>query len=357
MKPLLEDVSEYERWLRQQCDVVEADLHAKHRRMADSPFIFLRSTYFRWARTVPSLCPQLMDSPRVTCIGDVHVENYGTWRDADSRLVWGLNDFDEVAVMPYTLDLLRLACSAALIDGLGLGRAAIARAVLQGYRRGLEGPGPVLLTQGPGWYPALAGRLADAAADFWRRFEQASDIEPPERVRQLLRSACPKDATLTKIMAIPRGGGSLGRPRFQALANWRGGFLLREAKAAVPSAWTWAIGKKRRSRLLEVACGPYRAPDPVLVLRHGYVVRRVSPDAHKLELADLGGPAMVRELLDDMGAELASVHRARKRSAKIAPDLERLGKNWLVRAMEPALQQLHDDYATWKQELRSGKRG
>jgi hypothetical protein len=34
-----------------------------------------------------------------------------------------------------------------------------------------------------------------------------------------------------------KGGGSLGRARYVAIAEWRGGHILREAKAIVPSAW------------------------------------------------------------------------------------------------------------------------
>ena len=48
----------------------------------------------------------------VLAVGDIHLENFGTWRDADGRLVWGVNDFDEAAEMPYVLDLIRLATSA-----------------------------------------------------------------------------------------------------------------------------------------------------------------------------------------------------------------------------------------------------
>jgi len=32
----------YENWLRKQCDVVKHDLDRKHKRMADSSFMFLR---------------------------------------------------------------------------------------------------------------------------------------------------------------------------------------------------------------------------------------------------------------------------------------------------------------------------
>jgi len=61
---------------REQVHVVEADLRLKHR-------------------------SDLTDAPRLLAVGDLHVENFRTWRDAEGRLVWGVNDFDEVAEMPY----------------------------------------------------------------------------------------------------------------------------------------------------------------------------------------------------------------------------------------------------------------
>ncbi|MGL1576695.1 DUF2252 family protein, partial [Vibrio parahaemolyticus] len=71
-------------------------------------------TFWRWVEVMPGVCPDLVTAPRVLAVGDLHVENYGTWRDAEGRLVWGINDFDEAFEMPYALDLLRLATSALL---------------------------------------------------------------------------------------------------------------------------------------------------------------------------------------------------------------------------------------------------
>ena len=53
-------------------------------------------------------------------VGDIHVENFGTWRDAEGRLVWGVNDFDEAARMPYAIDIVRLATSAVLAEVQGI---------------------------------------------------------------------------------------------------------------------------------------------------------------------------------------------------------------------------------------------
>ena len=40
-------------------------------------------------------------------MGDLHVENFGTWLDSRERLVWGMNDFDEACELPFTSDLVR----------------------------------------------------------------------------------------------------------------------------------------------------------------------------------------------------------------------------------------------------------
>src|SRR5947209_2221303 len=141
----VDDNTAYEAWLAMQCDVVIEDIKAKHRLMKHSAFMFLRATYFRWARQLPQICPELMNAPRVLCVGDLHLENFGTWRDADGRLVWGVNDFDEAAVMPYVLDLVRLAASIRLASGGSISNQAAAAALLKGYREGLAQPQPALL--------------------------------------------------------------------------------------------------------------------------------------------------------------------------------------------------------------------
>jgi uncharacterized protein (DUF2252 family) len=93
------DTRRYETWLRKQCDVVEDALVHKHKRMGRNTFAFLRATYYRWALKIEAWCPELADAPEVLAVGDTHTENFGTWRDGEGRLVWGINDFDEATVM------------------------------------------------------------------------------------------------------------------------------------------------------------------------------------------------------------------------------------------------------------------
>src|SRR5215467_14463268 len=106
----------YELWLGQWTPLLKPDLRLKHRRMAEDPFSFLRATFYRWIQVWPEVCRDLCEAPQVLAVGDLHVENFGTWRDIEGRLVWGVNDFDEAALLPYTLDLVRLATSAMLAN-------------------------------------------------------------------------------------------------------------------------------------------------------------------------------------------------------------------------------------------------
>ena len=141
MATIRESAHQYEDWLRKQLhgDVLEQDLAKKHDKMWESAFVFLRATYWRWAETIFDVCPDLAGGTQVLAVGDIHIENYGTWRDVDGRLAWGVNDFDEAAEMPYVLDLVRLAASALL--GSGRRRITdeeICAAILKGYRQGLR---------------------------------------------------------------------------------------------------------------------------------------------------------------------------------------------------------------------------
>src|SRR5271166_1126595 len=101
----------FERWLSNQVGLVRADLRHKHLAMGADPFSFLRATYYRWAQQFVGLDATTSRAPKILAVGDLHLENFGTWRDALGRLAWGINDFDEAYPLPYTHDLSRLATS------------------------------------------------------------------------------------------------------------------------------------------------------------------------------------------------------------------------------------------------------
>ncbi|MFI5144403.1 MAG: DUF2252 family protein, partial [Ignavibacteria bacterium] len=104
----------YEKWMTGITDVIPSEIELKHKEMEDNPFSFLRATFYRWIQLFNKNCESMLDTPVVAGVGDLHVENFGTWRDLEGRLIWGVNDFDEAYMLPYTNDLIRLTTSAHL---------------------------------------------------------------------------------------------------------------------------------------------------------------------------------------------------------------------------------------------------
>ena len=352
MASLLEDVAAYEAWLRKHCAVVEDDLAAKHQRMRASPFDFLRATYFRWARTVHDFAPELLGTPEVLSVGDTHVENFGTWRDEDSRQVWGANDFDEASVMPYPLDLLRLVVSARLAPDFKLGGRETAKEMLGGYVEGLQSPQPILLEQGAKWFRTLVNNLEDKSAGFWREVDAYADATPPEPVQSALRGCLPKGATIQRFATRRSGGGSLGRPRYLAIALWQGGRIVREAKAVVPSAWDWAAGRgETPSRILDAAFGRFRSPDPTLSTSNGFLLRQIASDAQKLDLKDVSMLDEGTKLVRAMGAEIGAIHAGQGDPHRLLEDLARRDPDWLQLAAKRAQQSVEADHALWMKHL------
>src|SRR5262249_52709448 len=111
-----ESTRRYEEWLGKQTALYPPHLKLKHDLMREGVFPFFRATFYHWIQVWPEICSELVAAPKVLSVGDLHVENFGTWRDKEGRLVWGINDFDEAYPLPYTNDLVRLAASAEIAD-------------------------------------------------------------------------------------------------------------------------------------------------------------------------------------------------------------------------------------------------
>lgn len=290
--------------------LVEADLREKRRRMRSGPFPFLRATYFRWAETVLEHCPEFAGAAAVLSVGDAHLENFGTWRDAEGRLVFGVNDFDEAAPMPWPLDLTRLVTSAVLAAGT-LAKAearAIAALLLDGYASGLPAPRAVLLDHGHPWLRPRLAVAQDVRDAYWAKMLAPTGIQRrPAKLVAALRHAVPDSGVVRAIYPRTAGAGSLGRPRLVLHVEWRGGPVLREAKLLLPSAWTLVHGPER-SHAAEAASGPHRSPDPWFSVRDGVVLRRLSPNNRKLDAASEGALLRAPRMLRAMGQDLAAIH-------------------------------------------------
>jgi hypothetical protein len=348
----------YEDWLRGQLqgELVEKDLLKKHKEMKTSAFAFLRATYWRWAELIPAHCPDLNLGPVVLAVGDIHVENYGTWRDADGRLVWGINDFDEAAEMPYAFDLVRLAASALLARAHGNtpSTEAICSSILKGYRKGLEEPEPFVLDRDHAEMRASFVATDKDRAKFWAKMQTAREEDqasPPVRFKRSLDGALPAGTSSAAYWPRSAGLGSLGRPRWVAFADWQGGPVVREAKAIVPSAWCYARPPIPSTlRIADIAQGRYRAPDPWYHLTGDDIaIRRLSPNNHKIEIDVLGASLFEHGLLEDMGCELASAHLGvTDLRAEISSHLDQRKRDWLPEATAKAVALIEADFTEWK---------
>src|SRR5262249_16266210 len=149
------------------------------------------ATYYRWARKIGTWCPEVAEAPLVLSVGDTHTENFGTWRDGEGRLVWGINDFDEAAVMPYTLDLVRLATSVALAPSRRTAVNGACSAILSGYRHGLVDPRPTLLDEQELWMRPFVACSDDDRKKFWQEVSKYPDAEPPQKVARALERSLP----------------------------------------------------------------------------------------------------------------------------------------------------------------------
>jgi hypothetical protein len=346
----------YETWLGRQIRLIPADLRLKHKAMRDSSFGFLRATFYRWAQVFPEVCPREFDSPQLVAVGDLHVENFGTWRDIEGRLIWGINDFDEACRQPYLIDFVRVLTSVALATAenhmeLAVGDAL--EAFVAGYRERMEsGGGPIVLAEE---HPAL-GTMAKARlknpARFWSALTglPSTRMAIPDDVRRGIKYLLPgKGVESLRYVHRIAGLGSLGRRRFVAIGQWRGALIAREAKELAPSACVWA-GWSKNARICykEVLAHSVRCSDPFVGLYKNWVVRRLAPDCSRIELASLGETRDELRLLRNMGRETANVHLADGRRKRILKDLDRRKASGLLKAVSNMAAQIRKDWKAWK---------
>ncbi len=365
---ILDSTADYEGWLGEMTDVQRSAIARKHNEMRKGPFPLLRATFYRWVKHWQVLCPELdsRDQDVLLSVGDLHVENFGIWLDSRQRLVWGINDFDEACELPFTSDLVRLATSIALAAEMIEIQAPlreICHRVLGGYREGVEAEGRPILVE-KGGHPQLK-QLAAAirsTSKFWRKHLNRVDsprigaAHLPSRLEDVLRASLPREARPTyRKERKPGGLGSLGRRRFTAVVGNGKTRDMREAKALVPSALYWWKDRPRMlsqtGTLLQRAI---RDPDPHLQVHDKWLVRRIAPDALKIDLPASQEDqrlALAPMLLRLMGFETANIHLGSRCPADLIHSLDslarELGSRWLEEATERMVRAVYKDHRAW----------
>ena len=354
---IVDSTESYEAWLADHTDVVAGDLERKHEKMDSSPSTFMRATFYRWAATFPERCAEAADAPTVLAVGDLHVNNFGLWRDAEGRLAWGVNDFDEAHELPYTNDLVRLAVSAGLVDeeaNLDMCLEDACDAIVKGYRAGLrKGGRPFVLAERNDWIRELALTRLVHPDRFWAKLDKlpvVAEDEVPTDARGALEALLPDPGMPHRLARRVAGVGSLGRPRFVAIAEWSGGRVAREAKAVVPSACTWSGGGGGGPHYDRFFRSAVRSRDPWVALQGDWIVRRLAPDCTRIELDSLPDDERQQvKLLKAMGRETANVHLATTEPEPVLSDLDSREPDWLYKAAEAMLKTVKRDWRDWRQ--------
>jgi hypothetical protein len=353
---IFEASTAYEDWMRDRVDVVETHLKSKHAHMRKDLFRFLKGTFYRWIELWPTnVADEIRTAPTILACGDVHVDSFGTWRDLEGRLVWGIDDFDEAYQLPYTNDLVRLVASVKIAVDSGLLKLPLREAsdvIVESYRHTLDcGGAPITLAEQEHYLEHLGIEAIKPVRHFWKKLNHlpVTHKRVPRDARRALEKSLPGGFAYKLVRRIA-GTGSLGQPRFVAIGDWKGGCVAREAKAIVPSACVWRAGQTRdhnySERLLKSAI---RAHDPFQSVREGWLIRRLSPDSNPIEIFRWPKERDETVLLRSMGREVANIHLANpRRIAAVMDQLKSLPGDWLHASAKTMAKALEKDWKHYR---------
>jgi hypothetical protein len=186
---------------------------------------------------------------------------------------------------------------------------------------------------------------------FWKKFSRLVPLKSPLKrdVIDAIETIMPDANIRMKFGHRIAGLGSLGRERYTGLGVWEGGNIAREAKAWAPSACFFAAGKKTGPLFIsEVLQRAVRAHDPYWKIHEKWLVRRLSPDCFRLELAHLPKERDELKLLYAMGWETGNVHLGSGKGAEIRKNLQQKPARWLYKAALAMEQQVREDWGEWR---------
>lgn len=313
-------------------DLTAEALRRKIDALASNAFAFLRGTFHLMAADllrarVDGAAPA---APEGFVVGDMHLENFGTYRGASGDLCFDVNDFDEVTSAAIDVDLKRLCTSAMLLPGIDRAhRVTAAGVIAESWATTVERLGgryPVSawgVDKAEGWLEQLlrekgrrtrADLVAKVAPGKGRR-RFGEDGEPPkfahaaapwfkavetalreyfEQLKQLKADTTGKDWELLDVAYRFKGTGSLGRLRFAALLGKGDERMLLELKEADLSAIDLARNQQaslqQRARVQTASIRRMQGdPWPRVAGSHlgevPVLIREIEPEEEKLTAA------------------------------------------------------------------------
>lgn len=371
-------------------------LQLRQRKMLQSAFAYFRGTsgafYAQWLNPLLKL-----RAPPVWLNGDLHLENFGTYR-GDNRLTYfDIGDFDDACRGPATIDLFRFVTGLlvaapdmgiSLADSRALARLALARyqaALADGKARWQErriavgAIGDLLRElEGRSQMDLLAKRTVEKNGKRRLRFDtgKAIKLEKSEeaRVTAALGSFArgrhaPGFFRVLDVAQRVAGLGALGRPRYVVLIAGNGGrhgpalIDLKSQPGSELAALLAGLGiaqplwRNEAKRVVEIeyrlqAAAPAFLTD-LKIGRVAFTFRELQPDQDKLEAKHLAGAAARREEAIGTMAELiawAQLRTSGWQGAAVIDELRAWGaaRDWSVPLLALALNAAKATDSAWR---------
>lgn len=318
--------------------------------IAADPFSFFRGTNNLYAASLAD-APLLHEAPRTLVCGDLHLENFGSFKGDNGLVYFDMNDFDEALVAPFTVDLVRVLSSLQVAayswkladeDASNLCRRFLdtyAAALVDGKPRWVERSTATGIVR-----DLLRGlRKRNRAAYLAQRTERdgnrihlridgrrtlRASKEEARRARRILQ-AYGEQGNGQRFVAVDvarriAGTGSLGLERYSVLArpeNDPATLRLIDIKLSIPSVWDDVLGdacsvapwRSEAGRVVDIqrlsqAISPALLRGVVYVAKgekpKSYVVKSLQPTADRVAL---GAGKNVVANLDDALQTMARV--------------------------------------------------
>ena len=322
-------------------------LAMKYRAMRGSGFAFLRGTCALFYDRLPR-GGLFKSAPPVWVCGDLHLENFGSYRGDNGLAYFDINDFDEAVLAPASWDLVRLLTSAQVAtEEMGLPasrRNGIGEALLEAYAAALRSGKSLWVERDTA--TGLVRQLLESVSSRKRaefldsrtvvagkkrtlRIDgaKALAIDAHERalVAEFMRdfAAAQPDPAFYRMIDVARriaGTGSLGLDRYVVLVRGKGspdGNHLLDLKVAERSAlaptlklaqprWKTQAHRiaelQRREQAVSVAF-----LRPVLLGERPFVLRALQPAQDRVDIARASAEQL-EQLVASMGQLVAWSH-------------------------------------------------
>jgi uncharacterized protein (DUF2252 family) len=321
----------------------------KYLKMRKNAFAFFRGTCHLFYQDFPQES-SLNLAPCAWICGDLHLENFGTYKGDDRQIYFGINDFDEGVLAPCTWDVARLLTSILLaVDSLSFDRVdgeRLMRVCLDSYANTLSAGKIGSIDE-----DNARGIVAESIATLSRRkrrdlLEERTELIgdrrqlkfDDEKILQISKYQKNKVTQAIENWANNRldkdffdvldvgfrvaGTGSLGLDRYLILVRGKGSpdrnYLLdfkQQQPAALSPYLTWQQPQwaNQATRVMQVQKLVQPAPPALLAAIEfnggSYLLRELQPTQDKIELKpDRISLTQLEKLIETIGQIVAFAH-------------------------------------------------